>query len=61
MNAAIQSGRKPVEPVADDIDQRDWRDYHDWDARLWATYGSVDYPPSYVTDDDVIVATGCAG
>jgi hypothetical protein len=63
MNATVKgrSVRKPVEPVADDIDSRDWRDYHDWGSRLWATYGSIDFPPDYVTDDDVICVTGCAG
>jgi hypothetical protein len=64
MNAVVQSRstRKPVESVADDSNSQDWRDYDNWDARLWATYGSIDYPaPSYVTDEDVIVATGCAG
>jgi hypothetical protein len=63
INAAVQnrSTRKPVEPVADDIDERDWRNYGSFSNKIWAMYGSIDFPPDYVTDDDVIYVTDCAG
>jgi hypothetical protein len=51
MNADVQN-RSARKSVADDIDERDWRDYESFSSRVWAS-GRIDFPPDYVTDDDI--------
>jgi hypothetical protein len=57
-NAAFQnwSARKPV---AEDTDERDWRDHESFSSRLWAS-GRIHSLPDYVTDYDIatVNATG---
>jgi hypothetical protein len=58
MNAAVQN-RSARKPVAEDTDERDWRDYESFSSRLCAS-GRIDFLPDYVIDDDIatVNATG---